>query len=113
MLDIKNEYFTLSVDLRKSALTPKEKEVVRLLLSGYDVMTICRMKQRSVKTVSTQKVSAYKKLGVRSDVSLFQVMMKQWGMKVTCAAGPQLPAGDIHAGTDGTDNSVTARGSGL
>lgn len=65
MLDIKNEYFTLSVDLSDCTLTPKEKEVIRLLLAGYDVMAIGRMKQRSVKTVSSQKLSAYKKLGVR------------------------------------------------
>ena len=54
MLDIKNEYFTLSVDLSDCTLTPKEKEVIRLLLAGYDVMAIGRMKQRSVKTVSSQ-----------------------------------------------------------
>ena len=39
MLDIKNEYFTLSVDLSDCTLTPKEKEVIRLLLAGYDVIT--------------------------------------------------------------------------
>ncbi|EAA3133797.1 LuxR C-terminal-related transcriptional regulator [Salmonella enterica] len=93
MLDIKNEYFTLSVDLRRSALTPAEKEVLRLLLAGYDMTTIGQLKSRSFKTVSTQKLSAYKKLGIRSDVALFPGLIERWGMQVACAAeAPQLPA---------------------
>lgn len=84
MLDIKNEYFTLSVDLSGCMLTPKEKEVIRLLLAGHDVMTIGRLKQRSVKTVSSQKLSAYKKLGVKGDITLFPDLIKLWGMQVIC-----------------------------
>ncbi|HAX9857843.1 TPA: hypothetical protein U0S22_004837 [Escherichia coli] len=83
MLDIKNDYFTLSVDLSASTLTPKEKDVIRLLLTGHDVTMVSRLKQRSVKTVSTQKQSAYKKLGVKCDVALYPVLIKRWGMRIS------------------------------
>ncbi|ECC3555056.1 DNA-binding response regulator [Salmonella enterica subsp. salamae] len=86
MLDIKNEHFTLSVDLSGSSLTPREKDIVALLLAGYRVTTISRMKHRSVKTVSAQKASAYKKLGVRGDIGLFPGLIKRWGMRVSCGA---------------------------
>lgn len=91
MLDIKNEYFTLSLDLRRSTLTTKEKEVISLLLAGHDVTSIGRLKKRSVKTVSAQKRSAYKKLGVKSDISLFPGLIKRWGMQATCSVG-EAPA---------------------
>ncbi|EHR6806602.1 MULTISPECIES: LuxR C-terminal-related transcriptional regulator [Enterobacteriaceae] len=83
MLYIKYEYLSLSVNLSGSMLTPKEKEVVRLLLAGFEMMAIARMKQRSVKTVSAQKLSAYKKLGVNTDVTLYPDLIKKWGMKVS------------------------------
>lgn len=94
MLDIKNEYFTLSVDLSDCTLTPKEKEVIHLLLAGYDVMAIGRMKQRSVKTVSSQKLSAYKKLGVRGDITLFPDLIQRRGMLVICRTDGYLSTPD-------------------
>ncbi|KEL36204.1 bacterial regulatory s, luxR family protein [Escherichia coli 5-172-05_S4_C1] len=94
MLDIKNEYFTLSVDLSDCTLTPKEKEVIRLLLAGYDVMAIGRMKQRSVKTVSSQKLSAYKKLGVRGDITLFPDLIQRRGMQGICRTDGYLSTPD-------------------
>ncbi|EHV49493.1 putative cyclic di-GMP phosphodiesterase YahA [Escherichia coli 1-110-08_S3_C2] len=34
-----------------------------------------------MKTVSTQKRCLYQKLGVKNDLSLFVVLMEEWGMK--------------------------------
>lgn len=82
MLDIVNERFSLSVDLGKSNLTLAERDVIRLLLSGYSVAEISRLKKRAVKTISTQKQNAYKKLDIRNDVSLFSGLINRWGMEV-------------------------------
>nr|MDN1066906.1 hypothetical protein [Escherichia coli] len=57
----------------------KEKDVIGLLLAGHSVKAISIMRNRSLKTVSSQKQSAYKKLGVRSDIGL----LKGWGMQVS------------------------------
>lgn len=84
MLNVKNEHLSLSVNLSGSMLTPKEKEVVRLLLAGYDMTVIGIIKQRSLKTVSAHKLNAYKKLGVKSDLTLFPELIEKWGMQVTC-----------------------------
>ena len=79
MLDLQNEHFRLQVDLSGSRLTAKEKDVIGLLLAGHSVKAISIMRNRSLKTVSSQKQSAYKKLGVRSDIGL----LKGWGMQVS------------------------------
>lgn len=95
MLDIRNEYFSLSLDLSGSSLTPRERDIVCLLLAGHSVTTIGRMRHRSVKTVSAQKMSAYKKLGISGDISLFPGLISKWGMRVTHS--PSYPTGNnIH-----------------
>ncbi len=101
MLNIQNEYFHLSVDLARSHLTPREKDVVALLPTGCNVTAIARIIRRSAKTVSAQKHSAYKKLGVRSDVTQYPGLMKRWGMQVTCRPGEsQAAINNINISTD-------------
>lgn len=51
-------------------LTRKEIEVLRELFNGYSVGHIARAQQRSVKTISAQKMSAMRKLGVETDHEL-------------------------------------------
>lgn len=53
-------------------LTAKESEVVRLLASGMSVTQAANFLHRSVKTVSTQKKSAMRRLGISSDSALFE-----------------------------------------
>ena len=66
----KNE---LSVPQRLHAcLTPKEQEVLRCFLDGMTVNSIAAKFSRSASTISTQKQSAYRKLGIRSDCELFK-----------------------------------------
>ncbi|KVN03893.1 response regulator transcription factor [Burkholderia diffusa] len=57
-----------SVDPR---LSPREHEVLRCYLAGMSVSDIALKFSRSRKTISTQKQSAYRKLGIRSDTELF------------------------------------------
>lgn len=53
------------------ALSRREAEVLRLFVSGLTVTEIARRLNRSVKTVSHQKMGAMAKLGLRSDLELY------------------------------------------
>lgn len=52
-------------------LSPRELEVIRLLATGLTVGEIAANLNRSKQTVSTQKISAMRKLGLSSDAALF------------------------------------------
>ncbi|MGF6496234.1 two-component system capsular synthesis response regulator RcsB [Luteibacter sp. 621] len=54
-------------------LSPKETDVIRCLLDGMTVTQIASKFGRSLKTISAQKSSAYRKLGIESDVQLFNM----------------------------------------
>jgi Response regulator containing a CheY-like receiver domain and an HTH DNA-binding domain len=82
MQNIINKDILISVNLEGSNLTATEMEIIRSLLAGYSVADISRRRCRTVKTVSTQKLSAYRKLGIRNDVSLFPVLIKNWKMEI-------------------------------
>lgn len=56
-----------------SVLTPRELEVLRLVMEGSEVGKIAAKLNRSNKTISTQKMSAYRKLGILSDAELFKL----------------------------------------
>ncbi|TFY89822.1 DNA-binding response regulator [Pseudomonas kairouanensis] len=63
----------LSSPVRLNAsLTPKEQEVLRCFLDGMSVNSIAAKFSRSASTISTQKQSAYRKLGIKSDSELFK-----------------------------------------
>lgn len=63
----------LSFPMRLNAsLTPKEQEVLRCFLDGMSVNSIAAKFSRSASTISTQKQSAYRKLGIKSDSELFK-----------------------------------------
>ncbi|MDY7063980.1 Transcriptional regulatory protein UhpA [Pseudomonas extremaustralis] len=55
-----------------ACLTPKEQEVLRCFLDGMSVNSIAAKFSRSASTISTQKQSAYRKLGIRCDSELFK-----------------------------------------
>ena len=57
-----------ATDLR---LSPREHEVLRCFLAGMSVSDIASKFSRSPKTISAQKQSAFRKLGIRSDAELF------------------------------------------
>jgi two-component system capsular synthesis response regulator RcsB len=52
-------------------LTGKELDVLMRIISGASVTQIAELSGRSVKTISSQKVAAMEKLGLRSDLELF------------------------------------------
>ncbi|AJT48705.1 response regulator transcription factor [Burkholderia thailandensis] len=53
-------------------LSPREAEVIRLYLSGLPVNKIAEQLKKGKQTISAQKVSAMKKLGVNNDVELIR-----------------------------------------
>lgn len=59
--------------LNDETLSPKEREVLRCCLEGMSVSQISRKFMRSMKTISGQKQSAYRKLGIRTDAELFKM----------------------------------------
>jgi two-component system capsular synthesis response regulator RcsB len=52
-------------------LSQSEREVLQLCLSGMTVTDIALQRKRSIKTISTQKHAAFRKLGLRTDRDLF------------------------------------------
>jgi DNA-binding NarL/FixJ family response regulator len=56
----------------REMLTPRELDVLALYASGIGVTDIARRFARSVKTISSQKCAAMRKLGLKSDSELFK-----------------------------------------
>ncbi|MEQ5840161.1 response regulator [Paraburkholderia acidicola] len=56
----------------EAMLSTRELEVVRLLVSGMTPTEIAGLLNRSIKTISTQKKAAMRKLGLAHDAQLFQ-----------------------------------------
>jgi two-component system capsular synthesis response regulator RcsB len=54
-------------------LSPKEREVLRCCLDGLSVSQVAAKFSRSRKTISGQKQSAFRKLGIRTDTELFKL----------------------------------------
>ena len=63
----------LAVLLDRSELSPREREVLRCCLDGMSVTDIAEKFARSIKTISSQKQSAFRKLGIRTDTELFKI----------------------------------------
>lgn len=68
----KTRMVSFSQGKRARRVTPKEVEVLRLLVSGMTVSAIAEHCARSVKTISRQKLDGMKKLGLKSEVELFE-----------------------------------------
>jgi DNA-binding NarL/FixJ family response regulator len=60
-------------DMDALALSRSEREVLRLCLAGMSVTEIAHHRHRSIKTVSTQKHTAFRKLGLRTDGELYML----------------------------------------
>ncbi|HFZ9280610.1 TPA: helix-turn-helix transcriptional regulator [Salmonella enterica subsp. enterica serovar Typhimurium] len=69
-IDIMEHYLTSHLWICRT-LTESECRVLELLVKGYTVTQISKMRSRSVKTVSLQKHRVYKKLCIRNDVTFW------------------------------------------
>ncbi|MBA8735005.1 DNA-binding response regulator, NarL/FixJ family [Chromobacterium violaceum] len=61
-------------DKEANRLTKKEWEVLLWIAEGMSVSEIASKKQRSIKTISTQKRSVMKKLGIKNDFGLMSYL---------------------------------------
>ncbi len=70
---------------RKSTheLTRRESEVVRLYVSGLTINEVAERLHRSKQTISSQKSSAMKKLGIERDADLFRYAMELENFKAS------------------------------
>jgi two-component system, NarL family, captular synthesis response regulator RcsB len=59
-----------------SRLSQREFEVIKLYVSGTTINAIAEKLERSKQTISTQKVSAMRKLGIETDADLFKYAME-------------------------------------
>jgi two-component system capsular synthesis response regulator RcsB len=59
--------------LESASLTAREQEVIRCYLAGMTVTEIADKFNRSIKTISSQKAAAFRKLGVTSNNGLFKI----------------------------------------
>lgn len=81
--DIRTPAATLRVRAKRSggrgllgasqALSQREQDVIRCYLQGMTITAIAAKFNRSVKTVSTQKSTAFRKLGVSTYAELFRL----------------------------------------
>lgn len=58
--------------LTSAKLTPREWEVIRCCLQGLSVTQIAQKFSRSIKTISAQKSTAFRKLGIHCNNELFR-----------------------------------------
>lgn len=59
--------------LQQASLSAREQEVIRCFLAGMTVSEIAEKFHRSIKTISSQKAAAFRKLGVTSNNDLFRI----------------------------------------
>lgn len=71
LLPVKDGNIKFNVSL-PSVLSEKEKQLLKALLKGYSLTTIARARNRSIKTLYSQKYSLYEKLGIRNDILLYR-----------------------------------------
>jgi two-component system capsular synthesis response regulator RcsB len=57
-------------------LSVRESEVLRLFVAGHTVSEIANILNRSVKTISHQKISALQKLGIANDRGLYEYALR-------------------------------------
>ncbi|KMY85476.1 Two-component response regulator [Candidatus Paraburkholderia calva] len=72
---------------RSVILSKRELEVVRLFVSGMTITEIAAQLRRSIKTISTRKNTAMRKLGIERDSELFQYAQSNGLMNLSAYSG--------------------------
>jgi len=70
--NLEEQGFTAKESTTAARLTAREMEVVRMLASGLSPTEVSQALHRTVKTVSWTKISAKRKLGLKSDAELYE-----------------------------------------
>jgi two-component system capsular synthesis response regulator RcsB len=80
-------------------LSKRELEVVRLFVSGMTIKEISEQLNRSIKTISTQKNTAMRKLGLERDSELFQYAQSNGLMNLSSYAPGEADTGSTSQGS--------------
>lgn len=68
----------------KINLTVAEMVILELLLQGNDVSEIATYRQKSPKTISSQKLQLYKKLGIKNDIVFWREVIFRYNPMISC-----------------------------
>ncbi|EAY0429222.1 spore gernimation protein GerE [Salmonella enterica] len=79
-INIKNGILLLT---KKFNLTQCEKKVIYYIAAGLTVKSCSTLLDRNIKTVSTQKRSAYRKMAITTDVELIHLMLNEFSIEIT------------------------------
>lgn len=71
----RHPHLTVSHSGKASSLSPAEKRVLQEILKGYSLTEIAGTLRKSIKTVSAQKQSAMRRLGLKNTQELFFRLM--------------------------------------
>ncbi|AXC78784.1 spore gernimation protein GerE [Salmonella enterica] len=78
-IDIKNGILLLA---EKFNLTLSEKKVIYYIAAGLSVKSCSNLLDRNIKTISTQKRSAYRKMAITTDVELIHLMLTEFSISI-------------------------------
>ncbi|ECP3143821.1 spore gernimation protein GerE, partial [Salmonella enterica] len=67
---------------KKFNLTQCEKKVIYYIAAGLTVKSCSTLLDRNIKTVSTQKRSAYRKMAITTDVELIHLMLNEFSISI-------------------------------
>lgn len=68
-------------EVPSNSLTFSERRVLRLISKGWQLTQIATLLEKNYKTVSAQKSSALRRLGLKSDAEMFAWMISESGMQ--------------------------------
>lgn len=78
-INIKNGILLLA---EKFNLTLSEKKVIYYIAAGLSVKSCSNLLDRNIKTISTQKRSAYRKMAITTDVELIHLMLTEFSISI-------------------------------
>lgn len=78
-INIKNGILLLA---EKFNLTLSEKKVIYYIAAGLSVKSCSNLLDRNIKTISTQKRSAYRKMDITTDVELIHLMLTEFSISI-------------------------------
>lgn len=78
-INIKNGILLLA---EKFNLTLSEKKVIYYIAAGLSVKSCSNLLDRNIKTISTQKRSAYRKMTITTDVELIHLMLTEFSISI-------------------------------
>ncbi len=77
-----SEYNSDVVLFLPDVLSEQERCILHFLLCGMNVTLIAKNQNKSVKTISTQKASIYKKLKIKKDITFWQDLYFKYDLKI-------------------------------